>query len=73
MPKEKISMGLATYGRTYTLANNSSTGIGAPSKGPGEAGKYTRQEGFLSYYEVRGGKQIFLCNISNINFRFVKN
>ncbi len=53
MPKEKISMGLATYGRTYTLANNSNTEIGAPSSGPGQPGKYTRESGFLSYYEVR--------------------
>ncbi len=53
MPKEKISMGLAAYGRTYTLVNSSNTGIGAPSSGPGEPGKYTRQAGFLSYYEVR--------------------
>jgi chitinase len=53
MPKEKISMGLAAYGRTFTLVNGSNTGIGAPSSGPGEPGKYTRQAGFLSYYEVR--------------------
>ena len=56
MPKEKISMGLATYGRTYTLANSSNTGIGAPSTGPGQPGKYTREPGFLSYYEVRTTK-----------------
>jgi GH18 family chitinase len=53
MPKEKISMGLATYGRTYELVDNSTTGIGAPSSGPGKPGKYTRQAGFLAYYEVR--------------------
>jgi GH18 family chitinase len=53
MPKEKISMGLATYGRTYKLVDNSSTGIGAPSSGPGEPGKYTQEAGFLAYYEVR--------------------
>ncbi len=46
-------MGLATYGRTYTLVNSSNTGIGAPSSGAGEPGKYTREAGFLSYYEVR--------------------
>ncbi len=57
MPKEKISMGLATYGRTFTLANSSNTEIGAPSIGPGEAGKYTREKGFMSYYEVRRKKK----------------
>jgi chitinase len=59
MPKEKISMGLATYGRTYTLVNSSNTGIGAPSSGAGEPGKYTREAGFLSYYEVRR-KRLFV-------------
>ncbi len=58
MPKEKISMGLATYGRTYKLADNSSTGIGAPCSGPGEPGKYTQEAGFLAYYEVRKKKEI---------------
>ena len=53
MPKVKISMGLATYGRTFKLVNNSDTGIGAPSSGPGDAGNYTRESGFLAYYEVR--------------------
>jgi chitinase len=53
MPKEKISMGLATYGRTYILVNTSDTGIGAPSSGPSDPGNYTREKGFLSYYEVR--------------------
>ena len=52
MPKEKVSMGLATYGRTFTLVNSSNTEIGAPSSGPGEPGKYTREKGFLSYFEV---------------------
>jgi hypothetical protein len=46
-------MGLAAYGRTFKLVDNSTTGIGAPSSGPGEPGKYTRESGFLAYYEVR--------------------
>ena len=52
MPKEKISMGLAAYGRTFKLVNDFDTYVGAPSSGPGEAGKYTREPGFLSYFEV---------------------
>jgi GH18 family chitinase len=72
MPKEKVSMGLATYGRTYKLVNNSNTGIGAPSSGAGEPGKYTRESGFLAYYEVRKNQIRF--DISNsIHFRYVKN
>jgi GH18 family chitinase len=57
MPKEKISMGLATYGRTFKLVDSSNTGIGAPSSGPGGPGKYTGEKGFLSYYEVRRRRQ----------------
>jgi chitinase len=52
MPKEKITMGLGTYGRTFKLADNSITGVGAPSVAAGDPGKYTREPGFLSYYEV---------------------
>jgi chitinase len=50
-PKHKINIGLATYGRSFTLTS-SSTGLGAPAKGAGPAGKYTREAGFLAYYEV---------------------
>lgn len=52
MPKEKIVMGLATYGRTFKLVDNFSTAVGANSSGAGEAGKYTREPGFLAYYEI---------------------
>lgn len=45
-------MGLATYGRTFKLADSSKTEVGAPSIAAGDAGKYTREPGFLSYYEV---------------------
>ena len=47
-------MGLATYGRTFELLDASSTEIGARGIGPGAPGNYTREEGFLAYYEVRG-------------------
>lgn len=56
MPKEKINMGLALYGRTFALVNPLDHGVGAPSSGAATAGKYTRQSGFLAYYEV--GKSI---------------
>jgi GH18 family chitinase len=50
-PAYKINIGLATYGRSFTLASNK-TGIGAPSMGSGPAGIYTREPGFLAYYEI---------------------
>lgn len=51
-PKEKLIIGMPTYGRTFTLANSAMYGIGASVTGPGQAGKYTRENGFLSYYEI---------------------
>lgn len=52
MPPSQIALGLATYGRSFTLQNSSRFGLGALVNGPGLAGKYTRAQGFLSYYEV---------------------
>ncbi|XP_053338996.1 acidic mammalian chitinase-like [Clarias gariepinus] len=50
-PVEKLRMGFATYGRSFQLSSKES-GLGAPSSGPGSAGKYTRESGILSFYEV---------------------
>lgn len=49
---EKVNIGLATYGRTFTLVIPSANEIGAPSRDSGEAGPYTRERGLLAYYEV---------------------
>ena len=51
-PAEKLIIGLATYGRCFTLASTASTGLGATAIGPCKNGTYTREAGFLSYYEV---------------------
>jgi len=48
----KIIMGLPLYGQSFTLVNPSNTGLNSPSSGVGEAGAFTRQGGFLAYYEV---------------------
>ena len=37
-PKEKINLGLALYGRTFTLTNPSQHDLGSPAKGAGSAG-----------------------------------
>ena len=52
LPANKLVMGLGTYGRGFTLVDESQTGMGAPAKGAGVAGRYTREAGFLSYYEI---------------------
>lgn len=51
MPSNKINLGVATYGRSFTLLFEDENGIEAPVTGAGQPGKYTRGHGILSYYE----------------------
>ena len=49
----KLVLGLPLYGRTFTLASDLNTGIGAPTVGKGgHEGPITRIEGMLGYNEV---------------------
>ena len=53
MPADKIALGLATYGRTFRLKDSAMNGLGEPlSQDGAKQGKYTRQSGFLAYYEI---------------------
>nr|XP_039271380.1 chitotriosidase-1-like isoform X1 [Styela clava] len=49
---EKMVLGIPLYGRGYTLADPSKGGYGAPASGACTAGTYTREAGFLAYYEI---------------------
>lgn len=51
-PAEKLNLGVAFYGRSFTLRNAADNGIGAPAGGPGHAGPYTYESGFLGYNEI---------------------
>ncbi|CAF1206330.1 unnamed protein product [Adineta ricciae] len=51
IPREKLLIGIPTYGRSFTLTS-SQKGLHAPTSGPGYPGRYTKTRGFLSYYEV---------------------
>ncbi len=63
--KEKLIVGVPVYGRTFTLINVNRndlhspcnvTGLNPETNLPlysGLAGTYTREPGYLSYYEVR--------------------
>lgn len=51
-PKEKLILGMAFYGRGFKLADSQKTEIGSPSSGSSKAGKYTKEAGFLSFFEV---------------------
>ncbi|XP_022257642.1 acidic mammalian chitinase-like, partial [Limulus polyphemus] len=50
--KEKMCIGIPTYGRTYILKNDSWTDVGAPAVGGGEPGNYTGEPGFMAFFEV---------------------
>ncbi|XP_051021892.1 oviduct-specific glycoprotein [Acomys russatus] len=51
-PTDKLIMGFPTYGRTFHLLKASKNGLQAASVGPASPGNYTKQAGFLAYYEV---------------------
>ncbi|CAG7699954.1 unnamed protein product [Allacma fusca] len=49
---KKIIMGMPMYGQSFTLVDPNQNGLNAKSSGGGTAGEFTRQSGFLSYYEI---------------------
>jgi len=49
---QKLVLGMALYGHSFTLQNENNNGMGAPSNGPGEAGPFTRQAGIMGYNEI---------------------
>ncbi|KAL9699430.1 hypothetical protein quinque_002871 [Culex quinquefasciatus] len=51
-PENKINLGIAFYGRTFTLSNVDKYGLRAAVKGPGIHGAYTQEDGYLAYYEI---------------------
>lgn len=51
-PKEKLNVGIATYGRSFTLEDPNRSDVLSPVVGKGDAGPYSREAGVLGYYEV---------------------
>jgi len=54
-PNNKLIFGIPTFGRTWKMTADSGISGVPPisdTKGPGEAGIYTKEEGLLSYQEV---------------------
>jgi len=49
---DKLNIGLPLYGRSFTLQDPSVTGVGAPAKAAGRAGRITQEDGYLAFYEV---------------------
>uniref|UniRef100_A0A673VT03 Oviduct-specific glycoprotein n=1 Tax=Suricata suricatta TaxID=37032 RepID=A0A673VT03_SURSU len=52
VPAEKLLMGFPTYGRTFNLLEASKNGLRAKARGAALSGKYTKENGFLAYYEI---------------------
>lgn len=48
----KLLLGLAFYGRSFTLADKKHNGLGVPSTNAGRAGQYSQEQGFLTYLEI---------------------
>jgi chitinase len=54
IPADKLFVGMAAYGLTFT---SSQCSVGAPSSGPGAAGECTGGAGVMSYYEAQWALQ----------------
>jgi len=53
VPKNKLVMGAATYGRTFRMSAADMWHVGDQCLGAGDVGPYSATPGFLAYYEVR--------------------
>lgn len=51
-PREKIMLGVGSYGRSFTLDKAQVNGINAPASQKGQPGPYTREPGSLGYNEI---------------------
>jgi len=50
--RSQLLLGMATYGRCFTLQDPEDNGIYAPARAGCPAGPYTRQSGYLGYNEI---------------------
>lgn len=49
---KNVVLGIPLFGKSYTLRYSNNTDTGAPAKGVGVEGTYTRRKGTLAYFEV---------------------
>ena len=52
VPREKLVVGMATFGHGWVLEDEELTGLYCPAVSGSPAGPYTQQEGFWEYYEI---------------------
>ncbi|XP_046319612.1 chitotriosidase-1 [Marmota monax] len=72
-PANKLILGMPTYGRSFTLASLSDTGVGAPATGPGAPGPFTKEGGILAYYEVCSWKGVHRIEDQKVPYVFQDN
>lgn len=70
-PANKLVLGMPTYGRSFTLASSSDTGVGAPATGPGAPGPFTKEAGLLAFYEVGAHRHPWGCQAQQMLARWV--
>ena len=58
-PRNKLVIGVPTYGRGFTLDNPDQNGLYAPAGRPSQPGDFTREAGFLAYYEVNSASHYY--------------
>jgi chitinase len=51
-PAHKLVLGVPLFARSFLLARSDQTDLYSPTVGNGTAGPFTRNAGFLSYFEV---------------------
>ena len=51
-PPKKLVLGLAAYGRTFTLQDPAKNEVGSPMSGVGKPGPYTKQPGIMAFNEI---------------------
>ncbi|XP_054159855.1 uncharacterized protein LOC128958065 [Oppia nitens] len=51
-PSHKIILGIPFYGRTFKLVDSEINDFGSPVNGTGDQGIYTKENGFIAYYEI---------------------
>lgn len=55
IPKSSISVGLALYGRAWTVAHPDSVGVGVAALGPAPGGAFTEEPGYYGFFEICAG------------------
>ena len=69
MPKQKIVIGIPTYGRGWTLDNPvDDWHVGAKATGPSKPSTYVKEAGVAAYYEVKIQIQSLLVNLFHCFF-----